>query len=159
MEIERKFLVSQIPNLSQATGQKIIEQSYISTSPVIRLRKSNDDHILTCKGKGLLAREEFELTITKDEYDQLIKKVEGNPIKKTRYLLPYNQYLIELDVFDDFLKGLVVAEVEFTSIADAERFCPPSWFGTDVTQDGRYQNSQLTYLTGPNDIASMVPRK
>ena len=58
MEIERKYLVRQIPeNLSHYHCQKIA-QGYLCPSPVVRIRRSNDDYYLTYKGKGLLAREE-----------------------------------------------------------------------------------------------------
>ena len=47
MEIERKFLVSAIPDKLESYNIKEIEQAYISTNPTIRIRKSNSDYILT----------------------------------------------------------------------------------------------------------------
>ena len=41
MEIERKFLVSAIPDKLESYNIKEIEQAYISTNPTIRIRKSN----------------------------------------------------------------------------------------------------------------------
>jgi len=152
MEIERKFLVPTLPKLDASLAKKQIQQGYVSTSPVVRIRQSNDDYILTCKGKGLIAREEFELSMTKDEYDHLATKLDFPLIKKTRYLMPYGPFTIELDVFDGHLKGLQVAEVEFSSLEIANSFTPPHWFGLDVTLDPRYQNNQLSKLTSLDDL-------
>lgn len=74
MEIERKFLTKEVPfSLADFPARKI-SQCYISMSPTIRLRQWDDRYILTVKGKGLLAKEEFELEITKEEYDHLLTK-------------------------------------------------------------------------------------
>ena len=149
MEIERKFLVKNLPDLSNAFEIKKIEQAYISTSPVIRVRRSNNQFILTCKGKGLLAREEFELLLTEDDYQHIKSKTDHHPIIKTRYLFSFGNHTIELDIFEAQLKGLVMAEVEFNSIEDANNFIQPSWFDDDVTMDHRYHNSHLTLLSEP----------
>ena len=149
MEIERKFLVSNIPDLSEAFEVKKLEQGYISTSPVIRIRKSNNQFILTCKGKGLMAREEFELPLSEDEFLHLKQKTDHHTIIKTRYLISFLNHTIELDIFEGQLKGLVIAEVEFNSLEEANSFLPPTWFGEDVTMDYRYQNSHLTTLSQP----------
>ena len=65
-------------------------------------------------------------------------------ISKTRYLIPYENYTIELDVFEGDLAPLVMAEVEFASKEEAYAFVPPAWFLEDVTQDKRYHNSNLS---------------
>ena len=62
-------------------------------------------------------------------------------------------YTIELDLFREALDGITLAEVEFSSIEEAESFIPPDWFGEDVTYDGRYHNSAMSRgsLTGPSE--------
>ena len=88
MEIERKFLVSALPeNLEQYPCHEI-QQAYISTDPVLRLRRWDDDYILTYKGPGLLAREEHEFPLTRQAYEHLLTKTEGTPITKRRYCIP-----------------------------------------------------------------------
>ena len=64
MEIERKFLVRSLPENLEQFPRKRMEQAYISTSPVIRVRRCDEDYILTCKGRGFLSREEHELLLT-----------------------------------------------------------------------------------------------
>ena len=46
MEIEKKFLVSDIPDLSQAVKVFEIEQGYLCSEPTVRIRRKNNDYIL-----------------------------------------------------------------------------------------------------------------
>lgn len=142
MEIERKFLIKDMPDLTQYKC-KHITQGYLSTNPVVRVREDGDKYYLTYKGSGLLAREEANLPLTKESFEHLVKKSDGKIIQKTRYLIPLDPYTIELDVFEGDHAPLIMAEVEFPSIEEANDFVPPVWFGEDVTQDKRYHNSNM----------------
>ena len=144
MEIERKFLVKALPDLSKYEYVDI-EQGYLSTSPVVRIRRKNDKYILTYKGSGLMAREEIEAALTKEAYEHLLKKIDGYPITKRRYMIPYESYTIELDIFEGHMKDLIMAEVEFPSVEEADAFVAPEWFGEDVTSDRRYHNSNMIF--------------
>lgn len=146
MEIERKFLVKAIPDSLSDYAFHIIEQAYLCTEPVVRVRKQDDDYYLTYKGKGFLSKEEYNLPLTKDSYQHLLAKADGNVITKKRYLIPYNGYTIELDIFEGKFKGLVVAEVEFETEDTAKSFTGPDWFGEDVTFNRNYANSTLSRL-------------
>ena len=144
MEIERKFLVKELPDLSKYEYVDI-EQGYLSTSPVVRIRKKNDKYILTYKGSGLMAREEIEAALTKEAYEHLLEKIDGYPITKRRYMIPFESYTIELDIFEGHMKDLIMAEVEFPSVEEADAFVAPEWFGADVTEDRRYHNSNMIF--------------
>lgn len=147
MEIERKFKVKQIPdNLLQYPHQRI-EQAYLCTQPVVRVRRRGEEYWLTCKGGGLLVREEFELPLTEAAYRHLLAKADGLVIEKDRYCIPLGEYTAELDVFDGVLAPLVIAEVEFPSEEAAMAFCPPEWFGEDVTMDPAFANANLSKRT------------
>ncbi|MEG1947354.1 MAG: CYTH domain-containing protein, partial [Lachnospiraceae bacterium] len=123
----------------------LIEQGYLCTEPVVRIRRQNEDYFLTYKSKGLMVREEYNLPLTKESYEHLLPKIDGILIKKTRYLIPLTEVLtIELDVFDGNLAPLLLAEVEFATKEDANAFIPPDWFGTDVTYSKKYHNSNLS---------------
>ena len=61
MEIERKYLVSEVPANLKDYHCRVIEQGYLSTHPVVRVRKDNDSYYLTYKGSGMMAREEYNL--------------------------------------------------------------------------------------------------
>jgi adenylate cyclase len=51
--------------------------------------------------------------------------------------------VLEVDVYEGDLAGLVVAEVEFPSEAAADAWRPPAWLGAEVTTDERYKNHRL----------------
>ena len=143
MEIERKFAPAALPDLS---GYKVkeLEQGYLCVAPVIRVRREDDIYYLTYKGAGMMAREEYNLPITKEAYEHLRDKCDGHIITKKRYLIPIEGGLTaELDIFDGAMKGLVMAEVEFESKEEALAFSPPEWLGDDVTGDFRYHNSHM----------------
>ena len=147
MEIERKFLIKKdrFPdNLAQYPCHEI-EQGYLCTEPVVRIRRQDDEYYLTYKSKGFMAREEYNLPLTKESYGHLLPKIDGLLIAKTRYLIPLNERLTaELDIFEKDLAPLTLVEVEFDSVEEADKFTAPDWFGEDVTNSGKYHNSYLS---------------
>ena len=145
MEIERKFTVKKLPENLERYPSRLIEQGYLNTNPVVRVRRDENDYYLTYKGKGLLAREEYNLPLNEEAYRHLIQKADGRIITKRRYLLPCDPYTIELDVFLGDLAPLVIAEVEFPDLEAAHNFLPPDWFLDDVTRDPAYHNSNLVH--------------
>lgn len=144
MEIERKFTVKELPENLNDYPYLHIEQGYLNTEPVIRIRKQNDDYIMTYKSKGMLAREEYNLPLSKEAYEHLKPKCDGNIISKTRYQIPYGDLTIELDIFDAPFAPLIIAEIEFDSLETANTFLVPDWFLEDVTYDPKYYNSNMS---------------
>ena len=144
MEIERKYLIKFLPDNLTAYPCRFLEQGYLCTEPVVRVRQDNDKFELTYKSKGLMIREEHNLPLTKESYDHLKTKTDGRIITKKRYMIPYEQYTIELDVFEGELAPLILAEVEFPSEEEANAFIAPEWFGEDVTFSTQYHNSNLS---------------
>ncbi len=150
MEIERKFLIESLPDEIDLNKypKRSIEQGYLCTEPVVRVRRDNDNYYLTYKSKGMMVREEYNLPLTKEAYDSLIKKSDGNIITKTRYEIPEKDNLtIELDIFEGKYAGLMLAEVEFENENDALAYIPPAWFGKDVTNNPAYHNSNMAKST------------
>ncbi len=148
MEIERKYLITRLPAGLEAFPCDHISQAYISRNPVIRLRKKNQEYILTVKSSGLLAREESELPLEESSYRHLMGKTEGMVIEKDRFRIPdpssHGRLTIELDIFKGTYEGLMVAEVEFPSVREATSYTPPEWFGREVTEDPSFYNSTLS---------------
>ena len=144
MEIERKFLPKFLPENLEQYPHRLIEQGYLCTTPVVRVRRSGDQFTLTYKGGGMMARREENLPLTEEGYRHLIAKADGTVISKVRYCIPYGNYTIELDVFAPPFAPLVMAEVEFSSVEEAEAFVAPEWFGQDVTFDPAYHNSNMS---------------
>ena len=147
MEIERKYLIDEknLPADLESCRSVLIEQGYLCRKPVIRIRRQDDDYILTYKSGGLMAREEYNLPLGAEGYAHLKEKIDGKLISKRRYLIPMeNGLTIELDVFDVPYEGFYLAEVEFSSEEQALSYNPPAWFGEDVTNSGKYHNSRLS---------------
>lgn len=150
-EIERKFIVSQEKAdfyMEKCKSKEYIyheiEQAYLTVNPVVRVRKSDDEYYMTYKGSGLMSREEYNLPLTEEAYETLKGKAEGNIIAKTRILIPYKKFTIELDVFKVPFENIIIAEVEFESEEEANDFVAPDWFLEDVTDDRRYHNSNMS---------------
>ena len=147
MEIERKYLIPEIPDNLHITKTRELEQGYLCTAPVVRIRKDNDIYELTYKSRGLMVRQEYNLPLTREAYEHLRKKVDGRLITKTRHEIPLDaKHKIELDIFHGDLAPLILAEVEFADEDEANQFTPPKWFGEDVTFSSRYHNSNLSRL-------------
>lgn len=144
MEIERKYLVKELPENLEQYPCKHIEQGYLNTDPVVRIRRTDDRYTLTYKGSGLMVREEHNLPLNAEAFRHMKEKIDGILIEKCRYLIPFEKYTIELDIFEGELAPLLLAEVEFESEAEANAFVPPAWFGEDVTFSTKYHNSTLS---------------
>lgn len=155
MEIERKFTIKELPKNLEQYEYKIIEQGYLNTKPVLRIRRMNDDYILTYKSidgiqdsnQSIVLNNEVELPLNQRSYEHLKEKVDNNMVSKKRYIIPIENGLkVEFDIFEGKLKGLYLAEVEFSSIEEANEFVPLDWFYEDVSDDSRYRNSYLSTL-------------
>lgn len=169
MEIERKYLVNELPKNLDSYPHTEIEQGYLCTSPTLRIRRMGDVFILTVKehlagtSTAIQNREE-EFTMSRSSYERLKTKCDGNMVEKTRYKIPLNSQFsglsartpglnsqspltAELDIFHGAHEGLRLVEVEFPSVEAADAFIPPSWFGEDVSTDPRYRNSYLAQFS------------
>lgn len=152
MEIERKYLVRELPDNLDSYPHTEIEQGYLITSPTLRIRRMGDSYILTVKERrrtsttAIVNREE-EFAMTADSYTSLKARCEGIMVCKTRYRIPLSGGLIaELDIFHGVHEGLRLVEVEFPSEEGADAFVAPAWFGDDVSGDPRYRNSYLASI-------------
>ncbi len=152
-EIERKFLVKSIPQDIEKYECFDIEQGYISTDPTIRIRRRNNEYILTVKGSGTVKKLEYEIDIDKRQYEKLRSKTEGIFIRKKRYIIPLQKGLkAELDIYFGDLEGFMNVEVEFEDMPNAVMFEAPDWFGKEVTQDRRYSNGSLSLYGVPDEV-------
>lgn len=146
LEIERKFLVRKDSDFkSAATSCSHIRQGYMPCeSATVRVRTRDERAYLTIKSRSDaagLSRYEFETQITPDEAEHLLALCRGGVIDKHRYLVPSGTHTFEVDEFHGTNDGLVVAEVELGS--EAEAFAKPSFVGPEVTGDRRFYNSCL----------------
>lgn len=155
MEIEKKYLVKEIPFELDSYEKHEIIQCYLN--PVQdgverRVRKKNNKFYYTEKSFGDLVREENEFEISEDNFNNFLNEKVNNPIYKDRYHIPFNNFVIELDVYKDKLAGLITADVEFNSIEESESFKAPNWFDEDITYNKKLKNFNLARLNSINEI-------
>lgn len=151
MEIEKKWLIDKekIPyDLSKVQDVVEIEQTYLCFSPEMRVRRYDNGSSFEYTVKSNtrvngLVRNETNITISESEYNDLIKKKEGNTINKTRYQFLYHGDVIAIDIFHGDLDGLAYMEIEFENIDAANNYQTPDWVIADVTSDERYKNGCL----------------
>ena len=146
IEIERKFLVLNDSYKQESFSHSHIRQGYICSERgrTVRVRIRDDRAYLTIKGPSLdggLSRYEFEKEILLEEGEQLMRLCEPGIIDKVRWLVKSGEHTFEIDEFFGENEGLVMAEVELSSVGESPKI--PDFIGKEVTGDRRYYNSQL----------------
>lgn len=146
LEIERKFLVSDLEFLTHLKANRIT-QGYLTTDPerTVRVRIKGVKAYITIKGNSNesgLTRFEWEKEISVVEAEELLELALPGVIDKKRYELMHGNKLWEVDVFLGNNEGLVLAEVELTH--ENEQVTLPDWVSAEVTGDPRYYNSYLS---------------
>ncbi len=146
MEIERKFLVTALPSGLSRRAKSKIRQGYFllrDNNIEVRVRERDAKHCITIKAGRGVKRLEEEIPIPKERFHTIWPLVCAASLLKTRYRIPYEGMVIELDVYEGRHRGLRIAEVEFSSAARSRRFTAPAWFGREITDDARYANASL----------------
>lgn len=145
-EIERKFLVSRDDSYkTMASSHSHIRQGYMACKgATVRIRLRDDKAFLTIKGpssNGGMSRFEFEREILVEEADEMFKLCVGGVIDKTRWIVPYEGHIFEVDEFHGINDGLLFAEVELKT--EDEHFEKPPFLGPEVTGNRHFYNSHL----------------
>lgn len=149
-EIERKYAVKEIPSNFKISQMTDIEQAFIykDNNTIIRIRKVTDKkekstrYIYTIKTTGDIEynnnydigkKYEIENDISKEEYEELIQRKISNIINKTRIVVPIEENLkAEIDIYYDYLEGLLTAEIEFPNEEIAKTYQKPDWLGEEL---------------------------
>ena len=156
IERERKFLIDAIPADLDVSDRTEMRQGYLADfadekRASVRVRDAGPKGCtLTVKAGRGAERTELEWAIDREQFDAVWPHTEGRRVVKVRHRIPHDEHIIELDVFCDSLDGLVFAEVEFDSSEALDAFEPPTWFGREVTDDGRYTNAALALHGRPD---------
>lgn len=144
-EIEYKYLVKDKSYRNLAVERHHIAQGYLQREPArtVRVRLMDDRGFITIKGRNSGAvRLEYEYAIGAVEANEILRGLCEQPfIDKTRYYVPYDGNVWEVDEFHGQLEGLVLAELEVPSTE--HKYNIPPFVGKDVTGDARYYNSCL----------------
>lgn len=153
MEIERKFLLNDVPSTMRLARREPIRQGYIALDgdTEVRIRLTPRQAVLTIKsGRGGVRTEE-EVVLDARRGDALWELTEGRRVTKARRRVRVGDAVVEVDEYSGALDGLVVAEVEFPDEESSRSFDAPSWFAREVTDDRRYANRSLATDGIPQD--------
>jgi CYTH domain-containing protein/CHAD domain-containing protein len=147
VEIERKFLVNELPGSLDSYPHEEIEQGYLAIDGEVELRVRRRDGgatVITLKAGSGESRLEEEFEIDPSRFGALWPLTKNRRLHKVRYRVPAPDGLVfELDVYGGFLSGLRTAEIEFPSSEASAAFHPPAWLGKEVTGDSSYKNQSL----------------
>ncbi len=162
-EIERSFLIEELPEGVEKNPYEIIRQGYITEpedSVDARVRenikevdgKEKKTFCLTIKQGEGIKREEKNVPLSEEQFNELWKLIEERRIEKKRYKIKDEKgNVLEVNIFKGNLEGLITVEVEFLSEEEAEKFDPPDWFGKEVTDERGYKNKSLAKYGLPEE--------
>ncbi|TWI96682.1 CYTH domain-containing protein [Mucilaginibacter frigoritolerans] len=146
VEIERKFLVDKDKwaHVIKPTGTHY-RQGYLldEAKRIIRVRTTDKQGFLTIKGiTNGITRKEYEYKIPVEEGVELLDAFAESEVEKIRYKITFEGKLWEVDEFHGDNTGLLMAEIELQH--EDEAFIKPDWITIEVSNDGRYYNSNLS---------------
>ncbi|MDE6548117.1 MAG: CYTH domain-containing protein [Muribaculaceae bacterium] len=144
LEIEHKYLVKNDGFRKLASSSCRISQGYLCREPerTVRVRIKGEKGFITVKGKNDGAtRMEFEYEVGVGDALEMLRMCVPPVLEKTRYLVPFEGHVWEVDEFHGALEGLVTAEIELSS--EEESYARPPFLGEDVTGNPAYYNSNL----------------
>ena len=167
-ELERTFLAREIPHGLKESKSKEIIDIYIPklrNHPTLRIRKFGDTLEITkkepVKGNDSSIQYEHTINLDKEEFDAL-NGLDGKRLHKIRYYYNYNGRIIEVDVFQDGLKGLIMIDVEFDSEEEKDGFEMPDFCLADITQEKFSAGGMLcgkSYIDIENDLSRFGYKK
>ncbi len=144
-EIERKFLVKSDEYKALVTGKLYLKQAYLCFDPVVRVRIAGKKAFFAVKStskNGGLTRDEWEWAISVREASELMKLHKGKIIEKIRYIIPWENHVLEVDEFIRPVPDLVLAEIELNN--ETEHLSLPDWIGEEVTGKEEYYNAFMS---------------
>lgn len=165
LEIERKFLIY-MPDtsaLDTMEGEKWdVQQTYLLTTPeqgsrrVRRIRDEQGERWYYSEKVRINAttRIEREQEVSLSKVMELLKQADGGKktIEKTRWRIPYEGKLVEIDVFP-FWQNQAFCEVELER--EDEDFTLPPWVRVfrEVSAENRYNNNNLALHIPEEEIS------
>jgi adenylate cyclase len=140
-EIEKKFLVTQLPDHLAELPHVEITQGYLAFDErglEVRLRKVGEARYLAHKIHRGDTRIEREITLSDDQFDELWPATKGRRLRKVRYFVPHDGLTVEIDLYKGPATGIMVAEIEFPDRSSRAAFQKPDWLGKDVSGSAQY---------------------
>ncbi|HSH55376.1 MAG TPA: hypothetical protein VK983_00960 [Candidatus Limnocylindrales bacterium] len=145
VEIERKFLVTSLPDLKSRPSLSY-ERYYLPSKDgeEVRIQKKGDkyeiERKITLSG---LSRETLRHSLTQNEYRDL-KHEAGKGIERESYDFGNG---LTVKIYKGRFSGLIRAEKEFSSEQEAADYQPESWFGNEITHSPLGRDKSLLSLS------------
>lgn len=157
-EHERRFYpkqdLSDLPFDYRLYKKSEILQGYIPEVKNVRIRQEYKDgkfkFTRTIKEGSGVSRPEDEIQISDEKFHRAWKQVNCFLIK-TRYFIPWEGAVIELNFFHGFLEGYIQIEIEFKSAIAAASFRPYDWLGVEVTEVFEHGSYSLAKFGIPDE--------
>lgn len=156
VERERKFLLRSLPEpLTRMSEHAQIWDNYI-TNTRLRLRRvrwpKTKEQVWKLTQKFAPDGEDFSRTLVTNiylsEYEyEVLSVFEANEIRKNRYPFEHEGRAYGIDLFIGPLWGLILAETDFETDEEMEKFRLPSFAVEDVTNDELFTGARLASLT------------
>ncbi|MFN7160945.1 MAG: hypothetical protein ACK4NC_05060 [Candidatus Gracilibacteria bacterium] len=154
-EIERKFLVATLPDLSHLHSIEY-ERYFLYTSSVseIRIQRKGEIYELERKiSQEAFTDEKYKVPLSKDEFEAL-KVLCAKGLSRTSYIIE-NIPGASLKIYNMTYEGLIRAEMEFATKEEAELFVPPEWFGKEITSTSLAKDKKLVHLSREQFLAEL----
>lgn len=146
-EIERKFFVKQMPDLSEIKPFNY-ERYFLESKngKEVRISKVNNKYFYEEKSElSDLERTREKKEITQEEFGRL-KQDASEGLIRDKYVISDNPNTV-IQVYHGRFEGLIRVEVEFDSEEQAKSFIPPSWIGEEMTGSPIARDSSLVNLS------------
>jgi len=141
IELEKTYLLKDFPPGLSDCQYKDLLDIYIpfeSDHAHLRVRKHGESMVIMKKElidpNDLSSQQESVIHLSQDEFE-VLSQVPGKRIHKHRYYLPYKWIILEVDVFQDDLSGLILVDAEFPDEKTKKAFNMPDFCLCEVTQE------------------------
>ena len=145
LEIERKFLVAHDGWKKSVVRHSKIRDGLIASNNgnKARVRIADDKATIALKSRRMgMVRTEFEYEIPCADAEEILRTMcDGNVLNKVRHFVIHKDATWQVDVYDDILEGIVIAEIELTRPDQVLQI--PDWVGAEVTNDPRYRKINM----------------
>ena len=147
-EIERKFLLDELPAAIPCKKMDFIRQGYLAVSDTGKVRiRQKDDRFYQTVTRGLgKNREQLKVSLTQNQFESFWAGTEHSRLEKNRYTYKWKNHIIHVDQFLGPLEGLFTAKISFRDEASARVFKKPSFLADEISFDPRYKNHFLAEL-------------
>ena len=152
IERERRFLLGRFPSVDVVRISQITDRYIDGTH--LRLREKADDggpakfkltQKVPARASGAQQGLITTVYLTEGEF-RLLAQLPAKMVSKVRYSVPP----FGIDVFEGVLHGLLLAEAEFNSAAEADALIVPDFILHEVTDDERFTGGQLVCASRVN---------